>query len=98
MEAGLGLDLELAALLAALRSADPLLAVGLRVSVNLSPEVVASTEFLELLPTLQTNLLLVEITEHAQVDDYDALAEPVGTLRELGGKLAVDDRLLGSLG
>jgi EAL domain-containing protein (putative c-di-GMP-specific phosphodiesterase class I) len=98
MEAGLGLDLELAALLAALRSADPLLAVGLRASVNLSPEVVASTEFLELLPTLQTNLLLVEITEHAQVDDYDALAEPVGTLRELGGKLAVDDRLLGSLG
>jgi EAL domain-containing protein (putative c-di-GMP-specific phosphodiesterase class I) len=90
-KAGLGLDLELAALLAALRSADPLLAGGLPVSVNLSPEVVASREFLELLPTLQTNLLLVEITEHAQVDDYDALAEPVGKLQELGGKLAVDD-------
>jgi EAL domain-containing protein (putative c-di-GMP-specific phosphodiesterase class I) len=90
-KAGLGLDLELAALVAALRSADPLLAGGLRVSVNLSPEAVVSTEFLEFLPTLRTNLLLVEITEHAQVDDYDALAEPVGKLRELGGKLAVDD-------
>jgi EAL domain-containing protein (putative c-di-GMP-specific phosphodiesterase class I) len=90
-KAGLGLDLELAALVAALRSADPLLAGGLRVSVNLSPEAVVSTEFLEFLPTLRTNLLLVEITEHAQVDDYDALAIRVGKLRELGGKLAVDD-------
>lgn len=90
-KAGLGLELELAALVAALRSADPLLAGGLRVSVNLSPEAVASKEFLELLPTLPANLLLVEITEHAQVDDYDALTEPVGKLRELGGRLAVDD-------
>ena len=90
-KASLGLELELAALLAALRSAVPLLAKGLRVSVNLSPEAVVSAEFLELLPTLRTNLLLVEITEHAQVDDYDALAQLVGKLRELGGKLAVDD-------
>lgn len=90
-KAGLGLDLELAALLAAVRSADPLLAGGLRVSVNLSPEAVISTELLELLPTLRTNLLLVEITEHARVEEYDALAIPVGKLRELGGKLAVDD-------
>jgi EAL domain-containing protein (putative c-di-GMP-specific phosphodiesterase class I) len=90
-KAGLGLELELAALVAALRSADPLLEEGLRVSVNLSPEAVVSAEFLQLLPTVRTNLLLVEITEHAQVDDYDALAKPVGKLRELGGKLAVDD-------
>jgi hypothetical protein len=37
LKAGLGLDLELAALVAAVGSADPLLAAGLRVSVNLSP-------------------------------------------------------------
>lgn len=90
-KAGLGLDLELAALVAALRSANPLLAGGLRVSVNLSPEAVVSAEFGELLPTLPANLLLVEITEHAQVDDYDALAVLISKLRELGGRLAVDD-------
>jgi EAL domain-containing protein (putative c-di-GMP-specific phosphodiesterase class I) len=88
---GLGLDLELAALVTALRSADRLLAGGLRVSVNLSPEAVASPEFWELLPTLPTGLLLIEITEHAKVDDYDALAEHAKKLRELGGMLAVDD-------
>lgn len=74
-----------------MRLADPLLAQGLRVAVNLSPEAVASAEFRELLPTLRTNLLLVEITEHAQVDDYDALAVLITELRELGGRLAVDD-------
>ena len=89
--AGLGVDLELAALRAAVRAADSLPAQGLRLAVNMSPAAVVANGFRELLPTLPSERLLVEITEHAQVDDYDALAQPINELRALGGKLAVDD-------
>jgi len=35
--------------------------------------------------------LVVEITEHAQVDDYEALAVVIRAIRSGGGRIAVDD-------
>ena len=35
--------------------------------------------------------VVIEITEHAQVDDYDALREALAPLRERGAQLAIDD-------
>ncbi|HLF00026.1 MAG TPA: EAL domain-containing protein [Gaiellaceae bacterium] len=90
-KAGLGAELELVALRAAVRTAEPLLEKGLPLSVNLSPEVVASADFRELIPELPAERLVIEVTEHAQVEDYQALAESVRLLRARGGRLAADD-------
>src|SRR5207302_1055710 len=35
--------------------------------------------------------LVIEITEHAPVEDYDGLNEALRSFRERGGRLAVDD-------
>jgi EAL domain-containing protein (putative c-di-GMP-specific phosphodiesterase class I) len=35
--------------------------------------------------------LVIEITEHAQVDDYEALLAALAPLRERGAQLAIDD-------
>jgi EAL domain-containing protein (putative c-di-GMP-specific phosphodiesterase class I) len=35
--------------------------------------------------------VVIEITEHAQVDDYDALRDALAPLRERGAQLAIDD-------
>jgi EAL domain-containing protein (putative c-di-GMP-specific phosphodiesterase class I) len=87
---GLGLELELSALRAALRQAASL-PDGLFVAVNLAPEALASPEFRELLPSIAAERLTVEVTEHARVDDYERLTEPVRELRKRGGRLAIDD-------
>lgn len=87
---GLGLELELAAVRAALREAASL-PKDLFVAVNLAPEALASAEFLELLPSIAADRLTVEVTEHARIDDYEGLAEPVRELRKRGGRLAIDD-------
>jgi EAL domain-containing protein (putative c-di-GMP-specific phosphodiesterase class I) len=89
-EAGLGLELELAALRAALRQT-AFLPSDLYVAVNLSPQVAVSAPFRELLPSLPARLLVVEITEHAAVEDYEQLTELVRDLRKHGGRLAIDD-------
>ena len=87
---GLGLELELAALRAALREA-AFLSDDLFVAVNLAPEALASPEFLELLPSIAADRLTIEVTEHARVDDYESLSDPVRELRKRGGRLAIDD-------
>jgi EAL domain-containing protein (putative c-di-GMP-specific phosphodiesterase class I) len=87
---GLGLELELAAARAALREA-AFLPGMVYVSVNLSPEVIASEEFREFLRYVPRDGLMVEVTEHAPVEDYKVLVEPVRELRRRGGRLAVDD-------
>jgi EAL domain-containing protein (putative c-di-GMP-specific phosphodiesterase class I) len=88
--AGLGTELEVAAVALALagRAALP---ADLWLSVNLSPAAVLSDAALELLATHQDSNLIVEITEHARVDDYAALAARTAQLRSFGIEIAVDD-------
>jgi EAL domain-containing protein (putative c-di-GMP-specific phosphodiesterase class I) len=45
----------------------------------------------ELLAAAPTDRLVLELTEHVAVADYDALAEPLDRLRWSGVRLAVDD-------
>jgi EAL domain-containing protein (putative c-di-GMP-specific phosphodiesterase class I) len=59
--------------------------------VNVSPETVLSGELRPLLEQLPLDRLMLEITEHAYVDDYLALARELDPLRLRGLKLAVDD-------
>jgi PAS domain S-box-containing protein len=90
--AGLGLDLELLAVRRALAEAR-LLAPGLYVTVNVSPQVLANPSLVDALVAsgMDPRRLVVEITEHASVADYTVLEQPRQRLRDLGVRLAIDD-------
>jgi EAL domain-containing protein (putative c-di-GMP-specific phosphodiesterase class I) len=87
---GLGEALEIAALRSALAESARLPA-ELAVSVNLAPSVVSSPRFVDLLPTMPCGRMVVEVTEHARVLDYEGFHEPLKDFRQRGGRLAIDD-------
>jgi EAL domain-containing protein (putative c-di-GMP-specific phosphodiesterase class I) len=88
---GLGIDLELAAVFAALDSARPLPS-GVFLAVNVSPQTVTNPRFSKLLDSnCSAGSLVVELTEHAVVEDYDLLTDWLGPLRQNGIRVAVDD-------
>ena len=60
-------------------------------TVNVSPTTLASTGFRRLLEQSDGERIVVEITEHAPVEDYARLAETLAPLRAQGLRLAVDD-------
>jgi EAL domain-containing protein (putative c-di-GMP-specific phosphodiesterase class I) len=87
---GLRLQLELAAARTALAALDRPDHTGY-LSLNLSPEAILSEEFPQLMAAVDPSALVVEITEHAAVEDYDALARVLCRYRAAGLRLAVDD-------
>jgi EAL domain-containing protein (putative c-di-GMP-specific phosphodiesterase class I)/CheY-like chemotaxis protein len=89
-EVGLAIDLELAAAREALEHFDHF-PEGAYVSLNLSPESVTSSRFYDIFSSTPVERVVVEITEHAPVEDYAVLANALGEFRERGGRLAVDD-------
>ncbi len=89
-EVGLGVELELSAIRAALRYLDDLPA-GTHLSVNAGPATAACPELLELLDDVPPRRVVLELTEHVGVDDYSALTEALAGLRRRGLRLAVDD-------
>jgi EAL domain-containing protein (putative c-di-GMP-specific phosphodiesterase class I) len=88
-DVGLGVELELLAVTEAIRTFDQ---PDGYLSVNLSPEALRS-------PALQSFLrqspdakrLVLELTEHAVIDDYETVAGCIAQVREVGARLAVDD-------
>jgi len=61
-------------------------------NVNVSPELVTSGQLEPLLLAApDPSRVTLEITEHAIVKDYEALAKALTPLRRLGAKIAVDD-------
>lgn len=91
-ELGLGPALELHALAAACRAL-PELPDGAYLSLNVAPATMLDDRFAALLDSLGPDAarVVVEVTEHAVVDDYAALAEVVRQIRPAGCRLAVDD-------
>ena len=89
-EVGLGLDLELAAVRAALPALEHLDDDEF-LAINLSPQVVTNPDFAAVLPVGTHARLVVEITEHAPVEDYDKLSGAIGKARAAGLRLAIDD-------
>ncbi|MCU1667901.1 MAG: Diguanylate phosphodiesterase [Blastococcus sp.] len=89
---GLAVDLELHALRVALEAAREL-PPDLYVSVNLSPDTLACAELASVLDSfpIAWSRLVIELTEHSSVDDYDLLARALAPLRKEGLRLAVDD-------
>ncbi len=87
---GLRLPLELAAARTALAALDRPAHVGY-LSLNLSAEAILSDEFPALVAAADPRRLVVEITEHAAVEDYEALTRALCRHRAAGLRLAVDD-------
>ncbi|BCJ48497.1 hypothetical protein GCM10010168_64380 [Actinoplanes ianthinogenes] len=87
---GLGVELELLTLRQSLgRLTD--LPPGTFLAVNLSPEALLDGEILDALLAHAGPGLTVEVTEHAQVGDYDLLTDALDVLRRTGIRLSVDD-------
>jgi EAL domain-containing protein (putative c-di-GMP-specific phosphodiesterase class I) len=89
-EVGLGVELELAAIRSALDHLERL-PEETYLSLNLSPETTVSPRFLELLEQVPGERVVIEVTEHAAVEDYDALDPVLQRIRGRGGRLAIDD-------
>jgi EAL domain-containing protein (putative c-di-GMP-specific phosphodiesterase class I)/FixJ family two-component response regulator len=87
---GLRRELELAAVAAALEAL-PEAPVEPYLSVNAMPDTLASEGLAELLAAAPAERLVLEITEHAPVRDYEALNAAMQRMRGRGIRLAVDD-------
>jgi EAL domain-containing protein (putative c-di-GMP-specific phosphodiesterase class I) len=88
-EVGLGAELELAAISRAVERLDEFPS-DVALAINVSPTTALDARFSELLLEV-AGRLVIEITEHAQVDDYEALREALAPLRDRGAQLAIDD-------
>jgi DNA-binding NarL/FixJ family response regulator/EAL domain-containing protein (putative c-di-GMP-specific phosphodiesterase class I) len=89
-EAGRRDQLELAAIRAQLARFSELPAPAY-LALNISPTTAMSEELATLLSSLPMDRLVLEITEHAPVADYEALQAGLADLRAQGVRLAVDD-------
>lgn len=87
---GLGVELELLALRRALETL-PALPAGAALAVNLGPEALCTADTLALIGRSDPARLVVELTEHASVDDYPTLCAAISAFRRIGARLAVDD-------
>lgn len=88
---GLGRELELAAIEAALQASQGLLDLGVEVTVNASPEAMCDPRLLELFDRHAARPVVLEITEHRVIDDYRQLDKAILDLRQRGIRIAVDD-------
>jgi EAL domain-containing protein (putative c-di-GMP-specific phosphodiesterase class I) len=86
---GLLTELEVAAIRPAVARIDDVPA-GAYLTVNVSPGTTSSPEFLDVIEPVMDRLV-IEVTEHLPVDDYDLLNESLRDFRARGGRLAVDD-------
>jgi len=89
-EAGVGNELEIEAARTALERLDGI-PRPLKLSLNVSPETLVSDEFNALLKRHDMARLVLEITEHTTVADYDRLCECIRDLKASGVQLAIDD-------
>jgi EAL domain-containing protein (putative c-di-GMP-specific phosphodiesterase class I) len=89
---GLRQELEVATAAAVLDLlAHPGVPDGTAVTINLGPATITSPAFVQLMVGRVLDRIVVEVTEHAPVDDYGALAAVLRPYRDAGLRLAVDD-------
>jgi EAL domain-containing protein (putative c-di-GMP-specific phosphodiesterase class I) len=88
-EVGLGVELELAAIESAIAEIDGL-PDGVRLAINVSPLTALSPHFFNVLAP-RAHRVIIEVTEHERVEDYDALNDALAPLRALGASIAIDD-------
>jgi EAL domain-containing protein (putative c-di-GMP-specific phosphodiesterase class I) len=69
----------------------PAMPDGAYLAVNVSPATLMDPSLVALLSSHACDRVIVELTEHARVEDYDDIGVAVQRLRELGVRLAIDD-------
>jgi len=94
---GLGAEIQLLALHAALRKLSELPA-QCYLAVNISPDLAVRPEVRHLLETVDAQRIVVELTEHNAVQDYPALITALDLIRTRGTRLAIDDTGAGFAG
>lgn len=87
---GLQTDLEICVIRRALDDLH-LVPDGLYMSVNASPDTVASGRLMAVLGAVPAGRVVLELTEHAVVGCYDTLRAALADLRCAGVRLAIDD-------
>jgi EAL domain-containing protein (putative c-di-GMP-specific phosphodiesterase class I)/DNA-binding NarL/FixJ family response regulator len=87
---GLRAELELTAVATGMRSLAAL-PPDTFLSVNASPELLRERALADMLTSVPGRRLVLEVTEHAEVADYETLVTRLRNLRETGCRIAVDD-------
>lgn len=85
--------LETAAIRNAIRDYEPVWRVKTDavLALNVSAETIIEGDIGEAISGARPDLLILEITEHDQIDNYDALTAALAPLRNRGVRVAVDD-------
>ena len=96
-DVGLGVELEMRAVRMALGAFDQI-PDPLRLNVNVSPTTLCSPDFFDAMAAVPADRLVVEVTEHAAVDDYGELQTASARLAAAGIWLAIDDVGMGFSG
>jgi EAL domain-containing protein (putative c-di-GMP-specific phosphodiesterase class I) len=89
--AGVAVDLELAAVAAAIAASEDRLSSEVALSLNCSPAAILDPRLLALVERAAPRPVILEVTEHAVVSDYARLGTAMADLRARGVRLAVDD-------
>jgi EAL domain-containing protein (putative c-di-GMP-specific phosphodiesterase class I)/AmiR/NasT family two-component response regulator len=89
-EVGLREELEIAALSVALAGL-PALPPSAYLALNVSPSTLLHRDFGQLLRAVPMERIVIEMTEHAPVGDYEGLNRILHPLRDAGVRVAVDD-------
>lgn len=87
---GLGIELEMRAIHKGMALLEHLPA-HIYLAFNVSPDTITSGELAKAIPKAARRRVVLEITEHASVEDYGALGSALKDLRAHGVGLAVDD-------
>jgi EAL domain-containing protein (putative c-di-GMP-specific phosphodiesterase class I)/putative methionine-R-sulfoxide reductase with GAF domain len=88
--AGLGTELELVAVRAAVRAL-PALPAHAYLTINVGPVVIATPELAQILAGADPARIVLELTEHFPVEDYERLKGALCEIRGRGTRLAIDD-------
>jgi EAL domain-containing protein (putative c-di-GMP-specific phosphodiesterase class I)/FixJ family two-component response regulator len=96
-QTGLGTQLELAAVVAALQHL-PELPHHLFMAINISPAAAMAPELRAVLNTTNCARIVLELTEHVPVEDYEAMRDALAVFRSAGARLAIDDTGAGYAG
>jgi EAL domain-containing protein (putative c-di-GMP-specific phosphodiesterase class I)/FixJ family two-component response regulator len=94
---GLGTGLELAAAASALTLLR-VLPAPMFIAVNVSPAAAMAPQLETLLEGVDCSRVVLELTEHVPVEDYDAMRQMLRSLRSRGVRLAIDDTGAGYAG
>lgn len=87
---GLGVELQLAAVGNALAQL-PQVPLHAYMAINIGHDVAGTPELMRLLHNSDSQRVVIELTEHLQVEDYPALISALHSVRGTGARLAIDD-------